>query len=128
MTKIRMVLALGGNALQANPKDMTPQAQLRAAEETAETIVKLIKEGYEIALSHGNGPQVGQIIKTYEEALKSNPDNVKMPLCECGAMSEGYIGYHMQNAVNNELRKLGINKTAGTIITQTIVDKNDKAF
>ncbi len=128
MAKIRMVLALGGNALQANPKDMTPQAQLLAAEETAQTIVKLIKEGYEIVLSHGNGPQVGQIIKTYEEALKCNPNNVKMPLCECGAMSEGYIGYHMQNAVNNELRKLGLNKTAATIITQTIVDKNDKAF
>lgn len=126
--KIKMVLALGGNALQANPKDMTPQAQLLAAEETAVAIVKLIKEGYDIALAHGNGPQVGQIIKTYEEALKTNPDNVKMPLCECGAMSEGYIGYHMQNAVNNELRKIGLNKTAGTIITQTIVDKNDKAF
>lgn len=128
MAKIRMVLALGWNALQANPKDMTPQAQLLAAEETAQTIVKLIKEGYEIVLSHGNGPQVGQIIKTYEEALKCNPNNVKMPLCECDAMSEGYIGYHMQNAVNNELRKLGLNKTVATIITQTIVDKNDKAF
>ena len=60
--KIKMVLALGGNALQANPKDMTPQAQLLAAEETAVAIVKLIKEGYDIALAHGNGPQVGQII------------------------------------------------------------------
>ncbi len=128
MAKTKMVIALGGNALQANPKDMTPQSQLAAAEETAKTIVKLLKEDYEFVLTHGNGPQVGQIIKTYEEALKGNPNNVKMPLCECGAMSEGYIGYHLQNAVNNELRKIGLNKTAATIITQTIVDKNDKAF
>lgn len=126
--KIKMVVALGGNALQANPKDMTPQSQLAAAEETAKTIVKLLKDGYEFVLTHGNGPQVGQIIKTYEEALKCNPKNVNMPLCECGAMSEGYIGYHLQNAVNKELKKTGLNKTAATIITQTIVDKNDKAF
>ena len=73
--KIKMVVALGGNALQANPKDMTPQSQLAAAEETAKTIVKLLKEGYEFVLTHGNGPQVGQIIKTYEEALKFQKSN-----------------------------------------------------
>jgi len=128
MPKIKMVIALGGNALQSNPKDMTPKSQLESAKATAGVLVKLLKDGYKFVLAHGNGPQVGQIIKTYEDAIKFNPNIVKMPLCECGAMSEGYIGYHLQHAICQEIKRQGVHSTTASIITQTIVDKNDKAF
>ncbi|GAA0117374.1 carbamate kinase [Clostridium senegalense] len=124
----RIVIALGGNALQANPKDTTAEAQLVTAKETSQAIVDLIQEGHEVIVAHGNGPQVGQIVATYELAASVNENNPIMPFPECGAMSQGYIGYHLQQAIREELKNRGSNKEVATVITQVIVDKNDEGF
>lgn len=115
----RIVVSLGGNALGKNP-----QEQKALLEQVATPIVELIKEGHEVVIAHGNGPQVGMINLSFSES-KSTPD---MPFPECGAMSQGYIGYHLQNAIGNELSKQNIDKTIAAIITQVIVDENDPAF
>ena len=120
----RIVIALGGNALQANPKDISSDAQLKTVIETAKTIVDLIKEDYEVIIVHGNGPQVGQIVSVYEKA--ENTPN--MPFPECGAMSQGYIGYHLQQSIGEEMRKRGIHKEIAAVVTQVLVDKDDPAF
>jgi carbamate kinase len=120
----RMVIALGGNALQANPKDVSAAAQLRTVKETAKPIVDLIEEGHEIIIVHGNGPQVGQIVSLYEKA--ENTPN--MPFPECGAMSQGYIGYHLEQAIGEEIRKRQIDKEVAAIVTQVLVDRDDPAF
>ncbi len=124
----RIVIALGGNALQANPKDTTAEAQLITAKETSQAIVDLIQEGHEVIVAHGNGPQVGQIVATYEIAAYVNENNPIMPFPECGAMSQGYIGYHLQQAIREELKKRSINKEVATVITQVVVDKDDEGF
>jgi carbamate kinase len=124
----RIVIALGGNALQANPKDTTAEAQLVTARETSEAIVDLIEEGHEVIVAHGNGPQVGQLVATYEAATLINKNNPIMPFPECGAMSQGYIGYHLQQSIRAEMRKRGINKQVATVVTQVIVDQNDPGF
>ncbi|APC41568.1 carbamate kinase [Clostridium estertheticum] len=124
----RIVIALGGNALQANPKDTTAEAQLITAGQTSETIVDLIEEGHEVIIAHGNGPQVGQLVATYEAAASINENSPVMPFPECGAMSQGYIGYHLQQSIRAEMRKRGINKEVATVITQVIVDANDPGF
>jgi carbamate kinase len=124
----RIVIALGGNALQANPKDTTAEAQLITARETSEAIVDLIEEGHEVIVAHGNGPQVGQLVATYEAATLIHKDNPIMPFPECGAMSQGYIGYHLQQSIRAEMRKRGINKQVATVVTQVIVDQNDPGF
>ncbi len=124
----RIVIALGGNALQANPKDTTSEAQLVTARETSEAIVDLIEEGHEVIVAHGNGPQVGQLVATYEAATLINEDNPIMPFPECGAMSQGYIGYHLQQSIKAEMGKRGINKGVATVVTQVIVDPNDPGF
>ncbi|MBU3153341.1 carbamate kinase [Clostridium estertheticum] len=124
----RIVIALGGNALQANPKDTTAEAQLITAKQTSETIVDLIEEGHEVIIAHGNGPQVGQLVATYEAAASINANSPVMPFPECGAMSQGYIGYHLQQSIRAEMRKRGINKEVATVITQVIVDANDPGF
>ncbi len=124
----RIVIALGGNALQANPKDTTAEAQLVTARQTSETIVDLIEEGHEVIVAHGNGPQVGQLVATYEAAASINENSPVMPFPECGAMSQGYIGYHLQQSIRAEMRKRGINKEVATIVTQVIVDENDPGF
>ncbi|WP_298841913.1 carbamate kinase [Clostridium sp.] len=123
----RIVIALGGNALQANPKDTTAKAQLITAKQTSETIVDLIEEGHEIIVAHGNGPQVGQIVANYEAAASINNSPV-MPFPECGAMSQGYIGYHLQQSIRAVMRRRGINKEVATVITQVIVDPKDPGF
>ena len=110
----RIVVALGGNAL-----GKTPYEQMELVKETAKSIVELISKGNEVIVTHGNGPQVGMINLAFNEA---------MPFPECGAMSQGYIGYHLQNAINFELKKHEIKKSVATIVTQVIVDKNDTAF
>lgn len=110
---MKIVIALGGNALGNSPKE-----QLKLVEESAKPIVDLIEEGHNIIVSHGNGPQVGMI--------KSNIP--EMPFSESTAMSQGYIGYHLQNAIRNELKKRNINKSVGTVITQVLVDKDDIAL
>lgn len=125
---MKIVLALGGNALQADPKDASAEAQLRTCRETAKSIVDLIEEGHIISVVHGNGPQVGQILSSVEAGHKSNSSNVLFPFDVCGAFSQGYIGYHLQNAIAEELRKRNINKNVGTIVTQVVVDKKDSGF
>ncbi|WP_459128975.1 carbamate kinase [Guggenheimella bovis] len=114
----RIVVALGGNALGNNAKE-----QRELVRETAKPIVDLISEGHEVIIAHGNGPQVGMINLAFD-----NPQMAEMPFPECGAMSQGYIGFHLQNAIREELKNRSIDKPVSTIITQVIVDKNDPAF
>lgn len=125
---MKIVLALGGNALQSNPKDKSAAGQLETCKETAKSIIDLIEQGHSIAIVHGNGPQVGQILSSVETAHKSDNSNVLFPFDVCGAFSQGYIGYHLQNAIEEELQKRNIRKSVGTVITQVLVDKNDYGF
>ena len=115
----RYVVSLGGNAL-----GNTPEAQKAALKNVAEAILSLIINDNEVAIVHGNGPQVGMINLAFE----SSKETPNMPFPECGAMSEGYIGYHIQNALYNALANKNINKTVTTIITQVLVDQNDSLF
>ena len=119
----RIVIALGGNAL-----GNTPYEQLDLVTETAKPIVDLIEAGNEVIIAHGNGPQVGMINLAMSAAAEAGAVKSDMPFPECGAMSQGYIGYHLQNAIGNELAKRGINKPVATIVTQVLVDENDGAF
>ncbi len=123
MKKEKIVVALGGNAL-----GKTPEEQKKLVKHTAKTIVDLIESGKDVILSHGNGPQVGMInlaMSTANETVDSVPE---MPFPECGAMSQGYIGYHLQNAIGEELKNRNMEKPVATIVTQVVVDKEDKAF
>lgn len=115
----RIVVSLGGNALGSNPEE---QKQLLKV--VASSIVNLIAEGNEVVIAHGNGPQVGMINLAFGES-QSTPN---MPFPECGAMSQGYIGFHLQNAIGNELTRLGIDRTVASVVTQVIVDQDDPAF
>ena len=119
----RIVLALGGNAL-----GNSPQEQMNIVKTTAVPIVDLIEEGHEVIIAHGNGPQVGMINLVMEVSSKSDSKTPSMPFPECGAMSQGYIGYHLQNAIREELMKRSINKSVVSLITQVVVDENDEAF
>ena len=125
---MKIVLALGGNALQSDPKDKSCEAQLNTCKETAISIVDLIEEGHRVSIVHGNGPQVGQIVAAVEAAQKFDADNVLFPFDVCGSFSQGYIGYHLQNAIGEELRSRSIDKNVGTIVTQVVVDKEDEGF
>ncbi|RKD25495.1 carbamate kinase [Caminicella sporogenes DSM 14501] len=120
---MRIVVALGGNALGKTPKE-----QLKLVKKTAKPIVDLIEKGNEVIIAHGNGPQVGMINLAMEIASKTEAKTPEMPFPECGAMSQGYIGYHLQNAIREELLNRNIDKEIATVITQVIVDKNDPAF
>ncbi|MGM0396126.1 MAG: carbamate kinase [Bacillota bacterium] len=119
----KVMIALGGNALGSNPKE-----QLELVRQTAKPIADLIEEGHTIVVAHGNGPQVGMINLSFEISNLTDSKVPEMPFPECGAMSEGYIGYHLQNAIKNELVGRGIDKSVGTIITQVVVDEEDEAF
>lgn len=119
----KIVLALGGNAL-----GNTPEEQKAAVKITAKAIVDLVFKKNRVIISHGNGPQVGMIKLAMDTASKSETNTALMPFPECGAMSQGYIGYHLQNAIENELRSRKMDETVASIITQTLVDKNDPAF
>ncbi|CAM3073524.1 carbamate kinase [Streptobacillus felis] len=119
----RLVIALGGNALGNNP-----QEQLELVRGTAKAIVSMAKEGYEVIIGHGNGPQVGMINLAMDYAANGDVKTPYMPFAECGAMSQGYIGYHLQQAIREELKNQGINKEVATIVTQVLVDKEDEAF
>ena len=119
----KIVIALGGNAL-----GNTPYEQLELVRETAKPIVDLIQEGNEVVIAHGNGPQVGMINLGLATAARSGAIRSDMPFPECGAMSQGYIGYHLQNAIGNELAQRGIEKEVSTVVTQVLVDENDPAF
>ena len=122
MSKV-IVLALGGNALGNDPEE-----QKEAVRYTSKSIVDLIEAGNQVILSHGNGPQVGMINLAMDAASKTEAGTPQMPFPECGAMSQGYIGYHLQNAIQNELRSRGIKKSVATLVTQVVVDKDDPAF
>ncbi len=119
----RIVIALGGNAL-----GNTPYEQLQLVTETAKPIVDLIAEGNEVIIAHGNGPQVGMINLGMGTAAEVKAIKSDMPFPECGAMSQGYIGYHLQNAIGNELAARGIVKDVATVVTQVLVDEADPAF
>lgn len=119
----KIVIALGGNAL-----GNTPQEQLELVRNIAKPIVDLIEAGNQLIITHGNGPQVGMINLAMEEAVVSGAKTPEMPFPECGAMSQGYIGYHMQNAIREELHARNIDKAVATLVTQVLVDKNDVAF
>ncbi|MGG5460186.1 carbamate kinase [Clostridium sp. B9] len=125
---MKIVLALGGNALQKDSKDKSAEGQLQTCRKTAISVADLIEDGHEVSIVHGNGPQVGQILASIEAAHKVNNDNPLFPFDVVDAFSEGYIGYHLQNTIREELLKRGIEKSVDTITTQVIVDKNDPGF
>lgn len=119
----KLVIALGGNAL-----GNTPSKQLELVKNTSKTIVDLVEQGYEIIIGHGNGPQVGMINLAMDFASNNGANTPEMPFPECGAMSQGYIGYHLQQAIKQELNKRNIDKEVISVVTQVVVDKNDEAF
>ena len=119
----KIVIALGGNAL-----GNTPAEQLELVRQTAKPIVDLIEAGNQVIIAHGNGPQVGMINLGMSTAAEAGAIKSDMPFPECGAMSQGYIGYHLQNSIANELAARGIQKTVGTLVTQVLVDEKDPAF
>lgn len=119
----KIVIALGGNALGKNPGE-----QLELLEGVAKIIVDLVKEGNQIVLTHGNGPQVGQILLAMDYSANGEAHTPSMPFPECGSMSQGYIGYQLQQCLQDELERQGIKKDCATIITQVLVDSNDSAF
>ncbi len=121
----KLVIALGGNALQEAGKPATAQAQLEVVEKTSEYIADIVERGYEVIVAHGNGPQVGRIVIQNEIASASTP---AMPFDVCGAMSQGMIGYHIQQGLSKVLRHRGINKNVVTVVTQVVVDKDDPKF
>ena len=124
MDKKRVVIALGGNALG---KDIEEQKQ--AVAKTAEVIVDLVQQGMDLIITHGNGPQVGMIQKAMAELTRSDPERyIPCPLSVCVAMSQGYIGYDLQNALREELMDRGIDKGVATVLTQVEVDPADPAF
>lgn len=124
MNKKRIVIALGGNALGNNLPE-----QMIAVKETARAIADLIEEGHEVIVAHGNGPQVGMIQAAMTELTRSNPEKyIPCPLSVCVAMSQGYIGYDLQNALREELLDRGIDKGVATVLTQVEVDPADSAF
>jgi len=123
MSNKRLVIALGGNAL-----GNTPEEQLELVRNTASTIVDLVEQGYDVIVGHGNGPQVGMINLAMESAHNGGAGTPAMPFPECGAMSQGYIGYHLQQAIQRELKNRGIAKECAAVVTQVVVDPADPAF
>ena len=121
----KLVIALGGNALQEGNGPATAEAQLEVVEQTSVYIADIIEKGYQVILAHGNGPQVGRIVLQNENSVNVTP---AMPFDVCGAMSQGMIGYHMQQGLTKALRARGNHTGAATVVTQVVVDKNDKAF
>lgn len=120
----RIVIALGGNALGNNLPE-----QMAAVKETSKAIADLIEAGNEVVIAHGNGPQVGMIQKAMAELTRSDPEKyIPCPLSVCVAMSQGYIGYDLQNGLREELLNRGIHKGVSTVLTQVEVDPNDPAF
>ena len=119
----RIVVALGGNAL-----GKTPTEQLSLVRETARPLVDLVEKGYDLIIGHGNGPQVGMINLAMEYSAQKGGGTPFMPFAECGAMTQGYIGYHLQQALQRELERRGIRKNVVTLVTQVVVDPDDPGF
>jgi len=120
---MKIVVALGGNALGKSPAE-----QIELVKNTSESIADLVEDNHEVVIVHGNGPQVGMIQSAFDEASRIKENIPLMPLPECGAMSQGYIGYHLQNGIRTTLENRGIRKNVTTVVTQTLVDKDDDAF
>lgn len=118
----KIVVALGGNAL-----GKTPEEQLNLIAATAKPIVDLVEMGNQVTVTHGNGPQVG-MIKVATDTSAKGGTTPPIPFAECGAMSQGYIGYHLQQAIGDQLRSRGLNQAAVSVVTQTVVDAADPAF
>ena len=121
----KIVVALGGNALQSGNGPATAEAQLEVVKKTCEHIAEISGRGYEVAVVHGNGPQVGRILLASETAKDVTPAR---PFDVCGAMSQGYIGYHLQQALRFALKKRDRNVPVVTLATQVVVDENDPGF
>jgi len=121
------VVAIGGNALIKDDKRVTVEDQQIALRETAVHLVDMIEAGWDLAIGHGNGPQVGFILRRSEIAAKVEGMH-EVPLDVCGADSQGAIGYELQQALRNEFFKRGVSKKACTVVTQVLVDKEDAAF
>ena len=121
------VVAIGGNSLIKDEKRVSVEDQQEALRETAQHIADMIEAGWDLAIGHGNGPQVGFILRRSEIAAKAEGMH-EVPLDVCGADSQGAIGYEMQQALQNEYHRRGINKSAATIVTQVLVDQQDPAF
>ena len=119
----KIVLALGGNALGDSLSE-----QMVAVQTTSSAIVDLIQQGHQVIVTHGNGPQVGMINVAFEAASKTSAHSPVLPMSVCVALSQGYIGYDLQNALREELLNRGINKPVTTLITQVVVDAKDQAF
>lgn len=125
MKSRRVVIALGGNAIQQG-KDASAKAQIEAVEMTAESLVSLIEEGVEVIITHGNGPQVGNLV--LQQTASDSESTPAMPLDVCGAMTQGMIGYWFENALTKALRDRGIERSIAPIVTRSLVDANDSAF
>ncbi|MBQ1882099.1 MAG: carbamate kinase, partial [Bacteroidales bacterium] len=119
----RLVLALGGNAL-----GNTPEEQLKLVETTASAIVDLEEDGYDVVVGHGNGPQVGMVNLALEFSATHGGKTPLMPFPECGAMTQGYIGYHLQQAIQREHGRRHMPRPCAAVLTQVVVDENDPAF
>ncbi|MBU4224649.1 MAG: carbamate kinase [Chloroflexi bacterium] len=126
-TRKLAVVAIGGNSLIKDEKHKTVEDQYLAAKETTFHIADMIEQGWDVAIGHGNGPQVGFILRRSEIAAKVEGMH-EVPLDVCGADSQGAIGYALQQTLQNELYRRGIKKPVATVVTQVLVDKNDKAF
>lgn len=126
MTKLA-VIAIGGNSLIKDEKQKSVEDQYDAAKETTFHIADMIESGWDVAIGHGNGPQVGFILRRSEIAAKAEGMH-EVPLDVCGADSQGAIGYALQQTLQNELYRRGIKKPVATVVTQVLVDKNDAAF
>lgn len=119
----RIVIALGGNALGRNLAE-----QMQAVRQTSSAIADLIEDGHEVIITHGNGPQVGMIQEAFAQYHRSRPESDIMPLSMCVAMSQGYIGYDLQNQIGEELDRRGVKVHVATVLTQVAVDPDDPAF
>ncbi|HEX7620360.1 MAG TPA: carbamate kinase [Anaerolineales bacterium] len=127
MSKKVAVVAIGGNSLIRDEKHKTVEDQYLAAKETTFHIADMIEAGWDVAIGHGNGPQVGFILRRSEIAAKVEGMH-EIPLDVCGADSQGAIGYALQQTLQNELHRRKIKKAVATVVTQVLVDKNDPAF
>lgn len=125
MAATKVVVALGGNALQEAGTPATAEAQLEVVKKTSEFLAEMSVRGYELAIAHGNGPQVGRILLASETAANVTP---AMPFDVCGAMSQGYIGYHIQQGLKQALKGRGRDIPVVTVVTQVVVDKDDPGF
>ena len=122
----KILIALGGNAIKQAHEKGTYEEQMRNVERTCEQLVEIIKRGYRVAITHGNGPQVGALLIQQEEGVKLGVP--PQPMDVCGAMTQGQIGYMLQQVLQNKLREEGIDIPVVTVITQVLVDKDDPDF